>query len=155
MILIHGGAFYFGSSNSGVYGADYLVEQGVVLVTINYRLGPQGWTFNCAVHKALPKTCNIWECKMSSWWPTVIFRVTSHNYGFKLFLHEQGFWAWKMKRCPEMPVWRTKWWLCVGFSRTLSSLEEILVMSRFSYRALEVRVFSITCCLLCQKVGVV
>lgn len=43
MVLIHGGAFYFGSSNSGVYGADYLVEQGVVLVTINYRLGPQGF----------------------------------------------------------------------------------------------------------------
>ncbi|PNF42127.1 Esterase FE4 [Cryptotermes secundus] len=43
MVFIHGGAFYFGSSSSRTYGADYLVEQGVVLVTINYRLGAQGF----------------------------------------------------------------------------------------------------------------
>jgi len=46
MVFIHGGSFYFGSSNSRIYGADYLVEQRVLLVTINYRLGPQGWPFN-------------------------------------------------------------------------------------------------------------
>jgi carboxylesterase type B len=43
MVFIHGGAFYFGSSSSKVYGADYLVDEGVVLVTINYRLGIQGY----------------------------------------------------------------------------------------------------------------
>jgi para-nitrobenzyl esterase len=42
MVFIHGGAFYFGSSSGRFYGADYLVDQGVVLVTINYRLGAQG-----------------------------------------------------------------------------------------------------------------
>jgi hypothetical protein len=46
MVFIHGGGFYFGSSSSRVYGADYLVAQGVVLVTINYRLGPQGQRTN-------------------------------------------------------------------------------------------------------------
>ncbi|KAJ9588458.1 hypothetical protein L9F63_018191, partial [Diploptera punctata] len=43
MFFIHGGAFYFGSGSSRFYGADYLVDQGVVLVTINYRLGAQGF----------------------------------------------------------------------------------------------------------------
>jgi carboxylesterase type B len=42
MVFIHGGAFYFGSSSSRTYGSDYLVDEGVVLVTMNYRLGAQG-----------------------------------------------------------------------------------------------------------------
>ncbi|XP_058812191.1 juvenile hormone esterase [Topomyia yanbarensis] len=43
MVWIHGGAFSFGSGNSFLYGADYLVPEGVVLVTFNYRLGPLGF----------------------------------------------------------------------------------------------------------------
>jgi bile salt-stimulated lipase len=41
IIYIHGGAFMFGS---GIfYGAKYLADRQVVLVTINYRLGPFGF----------------------------------------------------------------------------------------------------------------
>ena len=42
MFWIHGGAFVFGSGNDDIYGADYLIENDVVVVTLNYRLGPIG-----------------------------------------------------------------------------------------------------------------
>ena len=43
MIWIHGGAYITGSSNSVVYDLDYLPLHEIVLVTINYRLGPFGF----------------------------------------------------------------------------------------------------------------
>ncbi len=43
MIWIHGGAYISGSSNSVVYDLDYLPLYEIVLVTINYRLGPFGF----------------------------------------------------------------------------------------------------------------
>lgn len=42
MVFIFGGAFYSGSADSSLYGPDILIEQGVVLVTLNYRLGMLG-----------------------------------------------------------------------------------------------------------------
>ena len=39
---IHGGGFVLGSGDIGV-GPDYLLESGLVVVTINYRLGPMGF----------------------------------------------------------------------------------------------------------------
>lgn len=43
MVWIHGGSFYTGSSSTSFYGPEYLVQEGVVLVTFNYRLGPLGF----------------------------------------------------------------------------------------------------------------
>lgn len=43
MVWIHGGAFTFGSGNAFLYGPDYLIAEDVVLVTLNYRLGPLGF----------------------------------------------------------------------------------------------------------------
>lgn len=43
MVWLHGGGFTFGSGNAFLYGPDYLVAEDVVLVTINYRLGPLGF----------------------------------------------------------------------------------------------------------------
>ena len=43
MIWIHGGAYITGSSNSVVYDLDFLPLHEIVLVTINYRLGPFGF----------------------------------------------------------------------------------------------------------------
>ena len=40
---IHGGAFTVESNDSRMYGPDLLLEHDVVLVTINYRLGPFGF----------------------------------------------------------------------------------------------------------------
>ncbi|XP_059483675.1 venom carboxylesterase-6-like isoform X2 [Neocloeon triangulifer] len=41
VVFIHAGAFMFGTSNQ--YGAKFLADRGVVLVTINYRVGPLGF----------------------------------------------------------------------------------------------------------------
>ncbi|KAK7873002.1 hypothetical protein R5R35_000302 [Gryllus longicercus] len=43
MVWIHGGGYYIGSGNTDMYGPDYLVESGVVVVTMNYRLGALGF----------------------------------------------------------------------------------------------------------------
>ncbi len=47
MVWIHGGGFHSGSGNSETdfYGPDYILDRDVVLVTINYRLGPFGKIF--------------------------------------------------------------------------------------------------------------
>ncbi|KAL7023567.1 hypothetical protein ACKWTF_012681 [Chironomus riparius] len=44
LFWIHGGAFQFGNGNAFLYGPDYFMESGeIILVTINYRLGPLGF----------------------------------------------------------------------------------------------------------------
>lgn len=52
MVWIHGGGHQFGSSDFNYYQNNALVEKGVVLVTINYRLGAMGYM----AHPALSKT---------------------------------------------------------------------------------------------------
>ena len=43
MVWIHGGGHQAGAGSSDLYQANALVENGVVLVTFNYRLGPFGY----------------------------------------------------------------------------------------------------------------
>lgn len=44
LFWIHGGGFQFGNGNAFLYGADYFMETGeMILVTINYRLGALGY----------------------------------------------------------------------------------------------------------------
>nr|ARM65400.1 putative antennal esterase CXE29 [Ectropis obliqua] len=43
MVFIHGGGFLTGSGNDKVYGPDFIVNRGVTLVTINYRLDAIGF----------------------------------------------------------------------------------------------------------------
>ncbi|KCZ49231.1 hypothetical protein HY17_14375 [Hyphomonas sp. CY54-11-8] len=43
MVWIHGGGHQAGAGSSEIYQANALVENGVVLVTFNYRLGPFGY----------------------------------------------------------------------------------------------------------------
>ncbi|XP_049779875.1 cholinesterase-like isoform X1 [Schistocerca cancellata] len=43
LFWIHGGGFTYGSGSDQQYGPDFLVSYGVILVTINYRLGPLGF----------------------------------------------------------------------------------------------------------------
>ncbi|KAJ9600061.1 hypothetical protein L9F63_009642, partial [Diploptera punctata] len=45
MVWIHGGAFNQGSGNEDMYGPDHLIAGDVVIVTINYRLGPLGFLY--------------------------------------------------------------------------------------------------------------
>ena len=51
MVWIHGGAFNFGSASQPEYNGRNLAKKGVVVVTINYRLGPLGFL----VHPLLSK----------------------------------------------------------------------------------------------------
>lgn len=51
MVWIHGGAFNFGSASQPEYNGKNLAQKGVVVVTINYRLGPLGFL----VHPLLSK----------------------------------------------------------------------------------------------------
>ncbi|XP_053689293.1 esterase B1-like isoform X4 [Sabethes cyaneus] len=43
MVWIHGGAFCSGSGDPSIYNPEYLVQEEVVVVTLNYRLGPLGF----------------------------------------------------------------------------------------------------------------
>ncbi|MBA3067500.1 MAG: carboxylesterase family protein [Hyphomonas sp.] len=43
MVWLHGGAHQYGSGSSAIYQSNGLVEKGVVLVTVNYRLGAFGY----------------------------------------------------------------------------------------------------------------
>ncbi|KAJ0183510.1 hypothetical protein K1T71_001486 [Dendrolimus kikuchii] len=43
MFWIHGGGFVAGSGNDDLYGPEFLVRLGVILVTFNYRLGALGF----------------------------------------------------------------------------------------------------------------
>ncbi|XP_077284724.1 juvenile hormone esterase-like [Arctopsyche grandis] len=52
MVWFHGGAFSAGSGDSDMYGPDYIIEEDVVLVTVNYRLEVLG--FLCLHTKEVP-----------------------------------------------------------------------------------------------------
>lgn len=43
LIFIHGGLFKSGSGDDFMYGPDFIIEKGTVLVTLNYRLGALGF----------------------------------------------------------------------------------------------------------------
>lgn len=45
MVWIHGGGFVAGSGDAAVYGPRYIVQEGVIVVTFNYRLGPLGFLY--------------------------------------------------------------------------------------------------------------
>jgi para-nitrobenzyl esterase len=49
MLWIHGGGFILGSGTQSIYDGTQLATRDVVVVTINYRLGPLGWM----AHKGL------------------------------------------------------------------------------------------------------
>nr|AJN91203.2 carboxylesterase [Cnaphalocrocis medinalis] len=52
MVMIHGGGFIFGAAGRFKYGPKYLVNNDVILVTINYRLGIYG--FMCLATPEIP-----------------------------------------------------------------------------------------------------
>ncbi|XP_063697794.1 putative inactive carboxylesterase 4 [Culicoides brevitarsis] len=43
MVYIHGGAFKGGSGDFLITGPEYLIQENIILVTLNYRLGPLGF----------------------------------------------------------------------------------------------------------------
>lgn len=55
MVWIHGGGFLLGASSQSVYDGEPLAAQGVVLVTLNYRLGVFGFLAHPALSKESPR----------------------------------------------------------------------------------------------------
>src|SRR5581483_159121 len=53
---IHGGAFWYGSSRESLYDGARLAQHGVVVVTINYRLGVLGWLAHLELSAESPES---------------------------------------------------------------------------------------------------
>jgi para-nitrobenzyl esterase len=54
-VWIHGGALWGGASKEQLYDGTRLAERGVVVVTINYRLGVLGWLAHPALSRESPE----------------------------------------------------------------------------------------------------
>jgi len=54
LVWIHGGALTAGASGEGIYDGAALARQGVVVVTINYRLGVLGWLAHSELSRESP-----------------------------------------------------------------------------------------------------
>ncbi len=58
MVWIHGGAFQRGLGSAPLYNGQQLAERGVVVVTINYRLGPLGFLAHPLLTRESPHGCS-------------------------------------------------------------------------------------------------
>ena len=58
MVWIHGGAFQRGLGSAPMYCGKHLAERGVVLVTINYRLGPLGFLAHPLLTRESSRGCS-------------------------------------------------------------------------------------------------
>jgi para-nitrobenzyl esterase len=55
LVWIHGGALSAGSGSEPLYDGTKLAERGIVVVTINYRLGPLGFLVHPALSAESPR----------------------------------------------------------------------------------------------------
>ena len=66
MVWIHGGAFVSGSGKFWDYGPQYFMDGGVILVSINYRLGPLG--FLSTGTEEMPGNLGLWDQALALTW---------------------------------------------------------------------------------------
>jgi len=97
MIWIHGGAYITGSSNSVVYDLDYLPLHEIVLVTINYRLGPFGFLkLNDATNGQIKSTGNegLMDQKLAiEWVKENISEFGGNPENITIFGESAGAWS--------------------------------------------------------------
>ena len=75
MVWIHGGAFVSGSGTFGDFGPQYFMDRGVVMVTVNYRLGPFG--FLSSATEELPGNLGLWDQSLALHW----VKDNIHHFG--------------------------------------------------------------------------
>lgn len=63
---IHDGNFISGSGDPSIYGPDYLVSKGIILVLPNYRLGPLG--FLCLQNETAPGNAALKDLTLALEW---------------------------------------------------------------------------------------
>ena len=66
IVFLHGGAFVVGSCEAALYGPDVLLDRGLVLVGVNYRLGPLGWLG--LQSEAAPGNLGLWDQRLALLW---------------------------------------------------------------------------------------
>ena len=66
MVWIHGGAYVGGSGGDYYYGPEFLMDKGIILVTINYRLGALG--FLNLQTKDAPGNVALWDQRLALTW---------------------------------------------------------------------------------------
>ena len=66
MVWIHGGAFVSGSGTFNDYGPQYFMDNGVIVVTVNYRLGPLG--FLSTATEEIAGNLGLWDQAMALLW---------------------------------------------------------------------------------------
>ncbi|XP_053664049.1 uncharacterized protein LOC128713213 [Anopheles marshallii] len=66
MVYIHGGGFMSGSGSSFFYNPEYFIQQDVLVVTINYRLGPLG--FLCLPSAGIPGNAGLKDQLLALKW---------------------------------------------------------------------------------------
>nr|XP_021191899.2 esterase E4 [Helicoverpa armigera]WRX05971.1 CCE003a [Helicoverpa armigera] len=66
LVHIHEGNFINGSGNPEIYGPEYLVPKGIILVLPNYRLGPLG--FLCLQNETAPGNAALKDLSLALRW---------------------------------------------------------------------------------------
>lgn len=66
MVYLYGGGFRDGASQYNVYGPDYLIEKGVIMVSMNYRVGPFG--FLSTGDKIVPGNAGLKDQRLGLKW---------------------------------------------------------------------------------------
>ncbi|XP_058804712.1 uncharacterized protein LOC131671922 [Phymastichus coffea] len=66
MVWIHGGAFTTGNSNGSYYGPDFILREDIIMVSLNYRLGPLG--FLNLQHENATGNCGLKDQNLALKW---------------------------------------------------------------------------------------
>ena len=66
MVFIHGGGYLCGDGGAAFYGAELFMDYDVVLVTVNYRLGPFG--FLSMGDEVIPGNQGLWDQRLALEW---------------------------------------------------------------------------------------
>ncbi|XP_021699612.1 esterase B1 [Aedes aegypti] len=92
MVYIHGGGFRYGTANAFICDMSYLVEQGVVVVTVYYRLGPLG--FLCLPRAGITGNAGLKDQLLAlRWVKQNIAQFGGDADNVTLFGHSAGSWG--------------------------------------------------------------